>query len=288
MSTDPRPVRRPAGSVASAGLVLALALALVTGCGGSGGSTAGDAPKADLAAEYLPGRDATAYLPDRPDGTVVVLVPGGGWQTADPGGLLPLAARLARRGSLAVAVSYRAADDGVQFPVPAEDVACAVSWAAALGERKLPEVRHVVVLGHSAGGHLGSLVALGAVGPRGCRSEAVAPDAFVGLAGVYDVGQLADAVAPLFGTTPDEDAARWRAGDPVQQAATAPDGLRVLLLHGSADTTVPIMQSQRLRDALTAAGVPVELTPVDGADHMTLFTAPVAAGPVAAWLDTLP
>jgi len=51
---------------------------------------------------------------------------------------------------------------------------------------------------------------------------------------------------------------------------------------------VPIMQSQRLRDALVAAGVPVELTPVDGADHMSLFTAPVAAGPVADWLDTLP
>jgi len=62
----------------------------------------------------------------------------------------------------------------------------------------------------------------------------------------------------------------------------------VLLLHGTSDTTVPIMQSQRLRDALVAAGVPVELTPVDGADHMSLFTAPVAAGPVADWLDTLP
>jgi acetyl esterase/lipase len=273
------------------GSVALLVLALVTGCGGAGPARTADAPKADLTAEYLPGRAATAYVPSRPDGTVVVLVPGGGWQTADPSGLLPLAARLARRGSLAVAVSYRAADDGARFPAPAEDVACAVSWAAALGERKLPEVRHVVLLGHSAGAHLGSLVALGAVGDAGasgCRSAGVAPDAFVGLAGVYDVGQLADAVAPLFGTTPDEDAARWRAGDPVQQAAGAPDDLRVLLLHGTADTTVPIMQSQRFRDALTAAGVPVDLTPVDGADHMTLFTAPVAAGPVADWLDTLP
>jgi acetyl esterase/lipase len=266
-------------------------LALVAACGGSGPWGAGEAPEADLTAEYLPGRSATAYVPGHPDGTVVVLVPGGGWQTADPSGLLPLAARLARRGSLAVAVSYRAADDGVRFPAPAEDVACAVSWAAALGERKLPEVRHVVVLGHSAGGHLGSLVALGAVGAvghGGCPSAPVAPDAFVGLAGVYDVGQLADAVGPLFGTTPDEDAARWRAGDPVQQAAGAPDDLRVLLLHGTGDTTVPIMQSQRFRDALVAAGVPVELVPVDGADHMSLFTAPVAADPVADWLDTLP
>ena len=284
MSTDQKLVQRPV----VAKIVGAVLVALVAGCGGSGSSSAGDAPKADLAAEYLPGRSATAYVPSHPDGTVVVLVPGGGWQTADPTGLLPLAARLARRGSLAVAVSYRAAEDGVRFPAPAEDIACAVSWAAALGERELPEVRHLVVLGHSAGGHLGSLVALGAVGPRACRSAPVSPDAFVGLAGVYDVGQLADAVMPLFDTMPDEDAARWRAGDPVRQAASAPDGLRALLLHGSDDSTVPMAQSQGFRDALAAAGVQVELTPVDGADHMDLFTAPVAAGPVADWLDTLP
>ena len=284
MSTDRRRLRVV---VVLAAPALALA-ALTAGCGGSGPSGASDAPEADLAAEYLPGRSATAYVPNRPDGTVVVLVPGGGWQTADPTGLLPLADRLARRGSLAVAVSYRAADDGVQFPAPAEDVACAVSWAADLGERKLPEVRHVVVLGHSAGGHLGALVALGAVRARGCGADVVEPDAFVGLAGVYDVARLSDAVLPLFGTTPGEDAARWRAGDPVQQAATAPGDLRVLLLHGTSDTTVPIMQSQGFRDALEAAGVPVELVPVDGADHLSLFTGPVAAGPVADWLDTLP
>ena len=122
MSTDRSVVRRRA----RARLLAAVLLALVAACGGSGPAGAGDAPKADLDAEYLPGRSATAYVPEHPDGTVVVLVPGGGWQTADPSGLLPLAARLARRGSLAVAVSYRAADDGVHFPAPTEDVACAV------------------------------------------------------------------------------------------------------------------------------------------------------------------
>ena len=283
MSTD----RGRRGRVALLVAPVLVLAALTAGCGGSDGS--GDAPKADVATEYLPGRSATAYVPADPDGTVVVLVPGGGWQSADPSGLLPLAARLARRGSVAVAVSYRAADAGAQFPEPAEDVACAVSWSAALGERRLPEVRHLVVLGHSAGGHLASLVALGAVeAPASCPSPPAQPDAFVGLAGVYDVRPLADAVAPLFGTSPDDDADRWLAGDPVRQAAGAPDDLRVLLLHGTADTTVPMTQTRRLRAALTAAGLPVSLRPVAGADHMSLFTAAVAAGPVADWLDTLP
>lgn len=40
-----------------------------------------------------------------------------------------------------------------------------------------------------------------------------------------------------------------------------------LIVHGDADTQVPLRQSQRLRDALTAAGVPVQLIVVPGGGH---------------------
>lgn len=40
-----------------------------------------------------------------------------------------------------------------------------------------------------------------------------------------------------------------------------------LLLHGDKDETVPISQSQRLRDALKKVGVPVELVTIAGAGH---------------------
>ncbi|HEX8430287.1 MAG TPA: prolyl oligopeptidase family serine peptidase, partial [Longimicrobium sp.] len=41
----------------------------------------------------------------------------------------------------------------------------------------------------------------------------------------------------------------------------------VLLIHGDADPVVPFAQSERLRDALTAARVPNRLVPVPGGEH---------------------
>jgi dipeptidyl aminopeptidase/acylaminoacyl peptidase len=43
-----------------------------------------------------------------------------------------------------------------------------------------------------------------------------------------------------------------------------------LLLHGRADRFVPAVQSERLHDALGAAGTEAELHHYDGADHMWL------------------
>jgi acetyl esterase/lipase len=41
----------------------------------------------------------------------------------------------------------------------------------------------------------------------------------------------------------------------------------VLLIHGDADTLVPISHSERMRAALGAAGVPVEFVTIPGGDH---------------------
>ena len=41
-----------------------------------------------------------------------------------------------------------------------------------------------------------------------------------------------------------------------------------LLIHGKADQVVPYDQSTQLAAALEAAGAPVQLVPVEGADHI--------------------
>jgi acetyl esterase/lipase len=48
-------------------------------------------------------------------------------------------------------------------------------------------------------------------------------------------------------------------------------------LHGSGDRLIPCAQSERFRDALTTAGVPVQLHIYDGADHIWLGAPQVAA-----------
>ncbi len=94
--------------------LLCLALAGCTGllaaCGSSPQTTATTsatprasgppaAPSDELAAEYLPGLSAHLRFPlaDEP-APLVVLVPGGGWSSADPTGLVPLASLLTDAG----------------------------------------------------------------------------------------------------------------------------------------------------------------------------------------------
>ena len=55
---------------------------------------------------------------------------------------------------------------------------------------------------------------------------------------------------------------------PPARLATSPRRLRRSCSHGTADTLVGYLNSEVLAQALTEAGVPVRLVPVEGADHI--------------------
>jgi dipeptidyl aminopeptidase/acylaminoacyl peptidase len=60
-----------------------------------------------------------------------------------------------------------------------------------------------------------------------------------------------------------------------------------LLIHGDADDTVPIAQSEAMAAALERAGVPVKLIRVPGGRHgPALGGDPAIAAEIRAWLDT--
>lgn len=279
-------------------------LAMIAGCGPSAGSGVApmtvtesstsseatspetSAPGAPVTADYLPGLAATVRVSDGPGhAPLVVLVPGGGWSSADPNGLVPLAELLTASGATTSLITYSTTSMGAVFPQPVDDVACAVRWSAEQATAMGHPPSRVVLVGHSAGGHLATLVALSGDKFGGdCAPPVVAVDGVAGLAGVYDTTWPVGALNAFFGGVYSVDGRAK--GSPLEwaKAGAAPAGLRVLLVHGDEDYQVPLEQTTLLAEALEAAEVDLTLEVLAGEDHMTVFDAAVAGPIIKRWL----
>ncbi len=268
------------------GIVGAVGLAattLLTGCG-----SGGERPNADAAAtgpatpgpgEYLPGLPASVGLPTGDPTAVVVLVPGGGWSSADRAGLAPLAAHLTDNGLAVVTITYGTSGTDAYYPRPVDDVACAVAYAA----EQVPDVP-VVLVGHSAGAQL---VALAGLVPD--RDDVTCPyppypaDAVVGLAGPYDVTQTGGLAENLFGVPESEDPELWRDGNPLTWTAERPE-VPFLLVHGEDDRDVAMQFTDDFTTALTEGGHDVTVEKFPGVTHLSVFTPEVVGDLLVAWI----
>ncbi len=207
---------------------------------------------------YLPGVTATLRVPaTKGPAPLVVVVPGGGWQTADPTDYVPLAQSLTSSGVSTSVITYDTGSTGAQFPKPIDDVACAVRWSAyQLNALGYPPTR-VVVVGHSAGGQIAVEVAVTGDQYGGdCPMPPVTVDGVVGVAGVYDLSSDLIAAANLFpdGGTADERA-HYSPLNLVNDPQTSIPPLDVLLLAGTDDVTVPAAQAEQMAAAFKARGV---------------------------------
>ncbi|NYJ03727.1 alpha/beta hydrolase family protein [Petropleomorpha daqingensis] len=212
---------------------------------------------------------------------VAVVLHGGFWRAAYGVELArPLAAELAAAGWAAVAVEYRRVGNGGGWPQTCADVAAALDTLPELAPGRL-DLAEVVVIGHSAGGHLAAWAAGRSRLPAGAPGAGprVRVTAAVLQAGVLDLG-LADeqglgngAVRGFLGTDP----ADVPSADPVR---LLPTGAAVLCVHGAADDTVPVSQSERYAQVAAAAGDAVEVRVVPG-DHMSVIDPTGAAWRIA-------
>ena len=239
-------------------------------------------------APYDPATGATVFLPQDLTAAVplVVMVPGGSWVSADPSGMAGLARTLSEEGIAVVTVTYRTATEGAYYPLPPQDVACAIAYAAQVATDADVDPAEIVVLGHSAGAQLAALVALQ---PEeyvtdSCDYESVAADRLIGLAGPYDVVAAQGAAMNLFGsppTGPDD----WSRGNPVDQADSRPE-IAALLIHGLSDTLVPIEFTEDFAAALTHGGHEVSTQYPEGVTHASVYSSEVAAEPITTWLGS--
>lgn len=210
-----------------------------------------------------------ACVPDGPGPfPAVILVHGGGWSSGDKTkGIDPLFAPLAQAGLAWFSINYRHAPRH-RYPGSVEDVEAAVRWVKQHAAEFNVDAQRLALVGESAGGHL---VAMAAVRAReDTRVAAVAPFyAPVDLeADTRRRGGLSLSLRDLFGRSHEVDdqvAQLLREASPINYIHS---GLPpFLLVHGTADMSVPYNQSVQLQARLRAAGVLCDLITIDDGVH---------------------
>jgi len=207
---------------------------------------------------------------DRPNGTAVIVIPGGGYSvavTAREGD--QYANWLSTLGVTSFVLKYRMQEFG--HPAPMQDVLRAVrmlrSRAAEFGIR--PD--RIGVMGSSAGGHLAATAGTLFDNPQGRTGAALdavsaRPD-FLML--MYPVITMQDPYAhagsrtALLGPSPSPELLTLMSLEKQVTAATPP----TLLIHTQADQTVPVENSILFYEALTKAHVPAEMYLLEHGGH---------------------
>jgi len=179
---------------------------------------------------------------------------------------------LVARGWVVASATYRLAPEH-RWPAQAEDVACALRHLAGEAERYGLDPTRVSAWGHSAGGHLASLLGVAGRGSGFPPGEGVPHR----LRGVVTIGAPTDLTAPggvnlllapallaTFGTA-DPGSPLLRDASPVRWVS--PGDPPHLVVHGARDPVVSPTQATLLHQALLGADVEARLLLVENGDH---------------------
>lgn len=207
---------------------------------------------------------------DRPNGTAVVICPGGGYTNLSMNREgQQYAAWLSTLGITSFILKNRLQEWG--HPAPLQDVLRALRLVRSRAAEFGVDPRRIGVMGSSAGGHLAASASTlfdHADGRTGAALDAVnaRPD-FAVL--VYPVITMTDPAAhagsrrALLGNAPGPALLAQMSVEQQVTAATPP----TLLLHTQGDKTVPVDNSILYYQALTRAGVPAELYVFEQGGH---------------------
>jgi acetyl esterase/lipase len=216
---------------------------------------------------------------------------GGGWMFGDrrylPETLRPnqLFDELVAAGLAVATIDYRHALEA-HFPAQLHDAKTALRYLRAHADVLGIDATKIGVWGESAGGYLAALVGLTGrhaelEGALGVLRQSSAVDVVVDWYGVADLAgrprerRIPETMAELPPELLTPPEVLLAGGDDEHTLAVAspmsyvtPAAPPFLLIHGTADTVVPYVQSEVLAQALSNAGVSAQLVPIKDAEHI--------------------
>lgn len=212
----------------------------------------------------------------------VVWVHGGGWQSGNRDGGIARLIPLARRGYVGASIEYRLSGEA-RFPAQVEDCKAAIRFLRAEAEAFGIDPERIGVWGASAGGHLVALLGTsgdvaGLEGEGGHPGHSSRVQAVCDFFGPTDFLRMNAAPGGRIDHEAADSPESRLVGGPIREhpdrvaranpiTYVSPDDPPFLIVHGDRDPLVPLNQSELLRDALAAAGVPVTLHVVEGGGH---------------------
>lgn len=176
-------------------------------------------------------------------------------------------------GIVLVSIDYRLSP-AVQHPEHANDVAATIKWTRDNIARHGGDPNRIFIMGHSAGAHLASFVA---IDPRPLARVGLKPSDLRGSimldGSAFDIPdrivkgteKLAENCRRAFGTDP----AQHADASPVNHIAKG-KGIAPFLFIYVKEGTLNHAQSKTMTDKLNAAGVPVMMMRVEGKTHASL------------------
>lgn len=198
-----------------------------------------------------------------------VHIHGGGFTGGSKDTLVERVPPYASRGYVAIAVQYRLVGE-TKWPSQIEDVKAAIRWVRANAKSLGFDPEKIAVVGHSAGGQLALFAAgtpnrpefEGKGGTPGVSTQVVACCAYYPST---EVRPRADGTANNLMPSGSDEAAH-RAASPLSYITK--DFPPTVIFHGTADTTIPLENSERLFKQLRDVKVPVEFHAIEGVPHV--------------------
>jgi acetyl esterase/lipase len=207
------------------------------------------------------------------DCPVFIYVYGGSWHSGNKALYAPMAQRLMPEGIVVVLPDYTTYP-AARFPQPVQEIAAAIAWTLDNIQNFGGDPRRVIVGAQSAGAQVAGVALLDPRWLAAHGHSAAEVRGFLGISGVYDVpaqvayaqrhGRWGRYVESVMGGR-----ANLTAASPISfVTAAAPP---MLLIHGDADTTVPIQTSLDFHARLQAAGVPSEFVCYPRGGHSAIL-----------------
>lgn len=221
------------------------------------------------------------YLPKNTKGKIplVVFIHGGGWLSNDKyanmGYMKSTVSEILESGFALVSIDYRFSTEAV-FPAQMLDCNAAISFLADNADKYHLDMKRMVIMGFSAGGHLASMVGLAKNNDveafylpgsnRDFKPRGVVD--FYGPADLTLFPSADDAKSPegiLIGAAPLDRPDLAKNASPV--SFVDENDAPFLIIHGEKDDLVSPRQSHLLHSWLNVKGVPSELITVKDAPH---------------------